>query len=211
MIPALSDSFATNLAKVQDVIKNEVNIKEIEIIDRNSSVIKKSAKPNFKVLGAKVGKDMKAVTGPIFAFTNEEIGKLEKGETIAIEANGNTYNLGIDDIEVKTADIPGWQIISDNDYTVALDLEISEDLKKEGVARELVNKIQNLRKEKDFEVTDKISIKIEEHPYTSAAVHFYNQYICGEVLANSLVIVSDIESRDELDIDTNIIKVELSK
>ena len=211
MIPALSDSFATNLQKVQDVIKSEVNIKEIEIIDRNSSIIKKSAKPNFKVLGSKVGKDMKAVTAPIFAFTNEQIAILEKGETIAIEANGTSYDLSIDDIEVKTADIPGWQIISDNDYTVALDLEISDELKTEGVARELVNKIQNLRKDKDFEVTDKITVKIEEHSYTSKAILSFNEYICGEILASSLEETTNPTGTDVLDIDGNTIKIELSK
>jgi isoleucyl-tRNA synthetase len=211
IIPALSDSFATNLKKVQDLIKSEVNIKEIEIIDRNSSVIKKSAKPNFKVLGTKVGKDMKAVTAPIFGFTNEQIGQLEKGETIAIVANETTYHLGIDDIEVKTADIPGWQIISDNDYTVALDLELTEELKTEGVARELVNKIQNLRKDKDFEVTDKITINLEKHSYTSKAILFFNQYIRGEVLASSLKEVTNPTGTDELDIDGNIIRITLSK
>ncbi|MFT7229689.1 MAG: isoleucyl-tRNA synthetase, partial [Bacteroidia bacterium] len=211
IIPALSDEFAANLKKVANVIKSEVNIKEIEIIDRNSSVIKKSAKPNFKVLGAKVGKDMKAVTDPIFKFTNEEIGKLEKGETIAIAANGNTYNLGIEDIEVKTADIPGWQIISDNDYTVALDLELTDELKIEGIARELVNKIQNLRKDKDFEVTDKITINIEEHSYISKAILSFNEYICGEVLANSLKEINSLTSSDEIDIDGNLIKIALSK
>jgi isoleucyl-tRNA synthetase len=211
IIPALSDSFATNLKKVQDLIKSEVNIKEIEIIDRNSSVIKKSAKPNFKVLGTKVGKDMKAVTAPIFGFTNEQIGQLEKGETIAIVTNGTTYHLGIDDIEVKTADIPGWQIISDNDYTVALDLELTEELKTEGVARELVNKIQNLRKDKDFEVTDKITINLEKHSYTSKAILSFNQYIRGEVLASSLKEVTNPTGTDELDIDGNIIRITLSK
>ncbi|MGB0851242.1 MAG: isoleucine--tRNA ligase, partial [Bacteroidia bacterium] len=133
IIPALDDEFAANLKKVEDVIKSEVNIKEIEIIDKNSSIIKKSAKPNFKVLGAKVGKDMKAVTGPIFAFTNEQIAILENGETIAINANENTYQISKDDIVIQTADIPGWQIMSDSNYTVALDLEISEGLKTEGI------------------------------------------------------------------------------
>jgi isoleucyl-tRNA synthetase len=126
-------------------------------------------------------------------------------------ANGTTYNLGIDDIEVKTADIPGWQIISDNDYTVALDLELTEELKTEGVARELVNKIQNLRKNKDFEVTDKITVSIEKHSYTSEAILSFNQYICGEILASSLKEVTNPTGIDELDIDGNIIKITLSK
>ena len=126
-------------------------------------------------------------------------------------ANETTYHLGIDDIEVKTADIPGWQIISDNDYTVALDLELTEELKTEGVARELVNKIQNLRKDKDFEVTDKITINLEKHSYTSKAILFFNQYIRGEVLASSLKEVTNPTGTDELDIDGKIIRITLSK
>lgn len=211
IVPALSEEFAINLRKVEDVIKSEVNIKEIEIIDSNSSIIKKSAKPNFKALGSKVGKDMKAVTPSIFAFTNEQIGALENGETIDIDANGNIYAVGIDDVEVVTADIPGWKIMSDQKNTVALDLEISEELKIEGVARELVNKIQNLRKEKDFDVTDKIDVKLEHHEYTTAAISKFNEYICGEILASTLTETGSLTSKDELDIDSNTVKIKLKK
>ncbi len=211
IIPALNQRFASNLKKVEDVIKTEVNIKEIEIIDKDSNVIKKSAKPNFKALGPKVGGDMKAVTGPIFAFTNDEISKLESGELISISANSNSYDIAIDDIEVKTADIPGWQIMSDNNYTVALDLEISDQLKQEGIARELVNKIQNLRKDKDFEVTDKIEVKIGSHVYTDNATSLFNEYICGEILAKTLKVSREISSMDTVDIDGNDIKIELKK
>ena len=211
IIPALNDEFAVNLAKVEELIKSEVNIKNIEIIDRKSSVIKRSAKPNFKALGAKVGKDMKAVTGPIFAMTNEQIQDIENGNTLAIEANGNSYVIGKEDIEIVTADIPGWQIMNDGIYTVALDLEITDTLKLEGVARELVNKIQNLRKDKDFEVTDKIRVEIAEHPYTNEATKAYNEYICGEILADSLEIVAQLSTQDTVDIDSNEIKILLSK
>ncbi|NNJ56782.1 MAG: isoleucine--tRNA ligase, partial [Bacteroidia bacterium] len=210
IIPALNDNFAQNLKKVQDVIKAEVNIKEIEIIDKDSNIIKKSAKPNFKVLGPKVGADMKAVTPSIFKFNNDQISSLEKGEGIKIDANGNSYEITSEDIEIITADIPGWQIMSDSNYTVALDLEISEELKEEGVARELVNKIQNLRKDKDFEVTDKINVKIAEHSYTDKAINTFNQYICGEILANELSIVNSIND-DIIDIDGNEIKIQLTK
>ena len=211
IIPALNDEFAVNLAKVEELIKSEVNIKNIEIIDRKSSVIKRSAKPNFKALGAKVGKDMKAVTGPIFAMTNEQIQDIENGNALAIEVNGNSYAIGKEDIEIVTADIPGWQIMNDGIYTVALDLEITDTLKLEGVARELVNKIQNLRKDKDFEVTDKIRVEIAEHPYTNEATKAYNEYICGEILADSLEIVAQLSAEDTVDIDSNEINILLSK
>ena len=211
IIPALNDEFAVNLAKVEELIKSEVNIKNIEIINRKSSVIKRSAKPNFKALGAKVGKDMKAVTGPIFAMTNEQIQDIENGNALAIEVNGNSYAIGKEDIEIVTADIPGWQIMNDGIYTVALDLEITDTLKLEGVARELVNKIQNLRKDKDFEVTDKIRVEIAEHPYINEATKAYNEYICGEILADSLEIVAQLSAEDTVDIDSNEIKILLSK
>ena len=211
IVPALNDDFAANLKKVEAVIKSEVNIKEIEIINRNSSVIKKSAKPNFKVLGSKVGKDMKAVTGPIFAFTNEQIALLESGKTITVKANENTHQISIDDIEIKTADIPGWQIMSDSQYTVALDLELTADLRQEGIARELVNKIQNLRKDKSFEITDKITIRLVKNSYIKDAVEAFNEYICGEVLAESLVLTENVDSSDTIDIDQHTINIKLSK
>jgi isoleucyl-tRNA synthetase len=209
IIPALSNDFAVNLTKVKDLIMSEVNIKEIEIIDKNSTIIKKSCKPNFKVLGAKVGKDMKAIAAIILTFTNEEISTLESGSTKILEANGNSYELSIQDIEVQTAEIPGWQIINDANYTVALDLEITPELKKEGIARELVNKIQNLRKDKDFEVTDKIKVTLEEHAYTSDTINSYNKYICGEILASYLTTSDHVDSNDTIDIDGTIIKIQL--
>ncbi|MDB9791559.1 DUF5915 domain-containing protein, partial [Bacteroidia bacterium] len=140
-----------------------------------------------------------------------QIQDIENGNTLAIEANGNSYVIGKEDIEIVTADIPGWQIMNDGIYTVALDLEITDTLKLEGVARELVNKIQNLRKDKDFEVTDKIRVEIAEHPYTNEATKAYNEYICGEILADSLEIVAQLSTEDTVDIDSNEIKILLSK
>ncbi len=210
IIPALNETFATNLKKVADVIKSEVNIKEIEIIDRNSSIIKKSAKPNFKALGAKVGKDMKAITAPIAAFTNEQIATLEGGNTVEVTANGTIYQISAHDVEIKTADIPGWQIMSDTNYTVALDLELTHELKQEGIARELVNKIQNLRKEHDFVVTDKIIVTLESHNYINEVLLNYNEYICGEILADAINTTSELNSNETIDINQHIIKIKLS-
>ena len=211
IVPALSDEFAQNLQKVEDVIKSEVNVKEIEIISKDSDIIKKSAKPNFKVLGSKVGRDMKSVKVAIESFSNDEIGQIEKGGSVKIEVDQNSYSISSEDIEIKTADIPGWQIMSDADYTVALDLEVTAELKKEGVARELVNKIQNLRKEKDFEVTDKITVLIEQNDYTTEAIGAFNQYICGEILASSLSESNEISGSDTIDIDNNNIRINLTK
>jgi len=211
IIPALNDTFAKQLKHVENIIKSEVNIKEIEIIDKNSSILKKSAKPNFKSLGKRVGKDMKVVSSRILMFSNEEISQLEQGSTIEIATEGNTYPILLEDVEIKTADIPGWQIISDQNYTVALDLEITPQLKDEGIARELVNKIQNLRKEKDFQVTDKIQVAIKNHPYINKAITSHNEYICGEVLAAEISIQEEMNTTDQLDIDDHFIQIKLTK
>ena len=117
---------------------------------------------------------MKVVSNQIFSFTNDNISKLESGKSIEITAEDRTYDIILEDIEIKTTEIPGWQIISDNNYTVALDLELTTDLKNEGIARELVNKVQNLRKEKDFQVTDKITVTIDNHPYIKDAIESHN-------------------------------------
>lgn len=211
IVPALSETFAEQLKHVEQIIKSEVNIKEIEIIDKDSKVIKKSAKPNFKSLGKKAGKNMKALTAQIFSFDNDQIACLEQGQSIPIDIDETTYQIGLEDIEIKTADIPGWQIISDQKYTVALDLELTTELKNEGIARELVNKIQNLRKDKDFQVTDKIQVNLQHHPYIMDAIQVHKQYICGEVLAHEITINDTIDSKETIDIDSNSILINLTK
>ena len=210
LIPALSKNFAEQLKQVQEVIKTEVNVKEIEIIDENSDIIKKSVKPNFKQLGPKVGKAMKEVAAKISSFTASDITNLEQGATISIQTSENEFDIVLEDVQISTAEIPGWQIISDGEYTVAMDLEISEDLKREGIARELVNKIQNLRKDKDFEVTDKIQVLIEDHSYITNTVDDFKQYICGEILAHSLEFSNLSDSSDTVSIDGNDILIELT-
>ena len=211
IIPALNDEFSVQLKRVEKLIKSEVNIKEIDIIDKDSSIIKKSAKPNFKSLGKRVGKDMKVISGQIFNFTNEDIAKLESGESIQVTTKGRSYDIILEDIEIKTTDIPGWQIISDNNYTVALDLELTPELKNEGIAREFVNKVQNLRKEKDFQVTDKIIVTIDNHPYIKDAIESHNEYICGEILAKAIITKDDMDTSDEVDIDSHLIQIKLTK
>ena len=211
IIPALNDAFGDQLKRVEQIIKSEVNVKEIEIIDKDSSIIKKSAKPNFKSLGKRVGKDMKAVSSHIFNFTNDDISKLERDEIVHITVENRSYEIVIDDIEIKTTDIPGWQIISDNNYIVALDLELTTELKNEGIAREFVNKVQNLRKEKDFQVTDKIKVTISNNSYVKGAILSHNEYICDEILAKEIIMSDDINSKDKVDIDANLIQIKLTK
>ncbi len=186
LLPVLDPSFIAQIEGVSGLILSEVNVKEIEFITDASGLIKKKAKANFKTLGAKLGKDMKAAADLIATFSNEEINDLEKTGSRAVELNGNNYSLSPEDLIVSTEDLPGWQVANDGPLTVALDISLTDDLRAEGMARELVNRIQNLRKDSDFEVSDRISVKIERHEGIRAAVERFEGFIKNEVLATSL-------------------------
>ena len=211
LVPALDNDFSARLKNVEGLIKSEVNIKELQILEENSKLIKKSAKPNFKVLGPKVGADMKVLNPLIQNLNSEQVNLLESGESISLEGSQQTHSISLEDVEIQTAEIPGWQIMSDGQYTVALDLQIDDNLRIEGVAREMVNRIQNLRKEKDFEVTDQITVEIDTHSDTNEAVSAFNQYICGEILANSLVVRTDHRFEDQIVINDQTIGINLIK
>lgn len=207
LIPALNKDFEKNLKSVEELIKAEVNVKEIEILSEDNDLIKKTAKPNFKVLGPKVGKDMRAVGAAINNFSNEDVARIEGGENIVVEG----HEIGLEDVEIITADIPGWQIMSEGAFTVALDLNLTDELKREGIARELVNRIQNLRKSKDFEVTDKITVEINSHSYTNEALRAFNEYICGEVLAREINVLEQAVFKDSIEVDGHDIDINLIK
>ncbi|MBR9860861.1 isoleucine--tRNA ligase [bacterium] len=211
LVPALKPGFAENLKAVEDMIKAEVNIKDLEIMDDSSNMLKKSAKPNFKVLGPKVGADMKIVASAIQSMSAEDLRVLESGNSLEIKGNKGSYSIGLDEVEIVTEDIPGWQVLSDGKYTVALDLHIDEELKTEGIARELVNKIQNLRKSKDFEVTDVIHVEIQSHDYINGAISAFKEYICGEILADKIAIIEQSNLEDQIEIDENSIEISLTK
>jgi isoleucyl-tRNA synthetase len=184
LIPALTDKMREELVNVSDIIKSEVNVKEIEFLAADNQLLVKKVKPNFKSLGKQLGPHMKKAAELISAFGTIEIAELEKNGEVAIDlpelAN---VKINIADVEISAQDMPGWLVANEGDITVALDIHISEPLLQEGIARELVNRIQNIRKESDFEVTDKISVqyKADEHVVNSI-VAFYD-YICKEVLA----------------------------
>src|SRR5690554_3711150 len=161
MIPVLDEGQKHDIQMVADLIKAEVNVKEIELLDDASGVLVKQIKPNFKVLGPRFGKDMGLISKTIQAFSQEQINELEKNNTISIEINKNSIILSSEEVEITSQDIPGWLVASANGITVALDVTISEELKKEGIARELVNRIQNIRKDSGFEVTDKVKVQIQ--------------------------------------------------
>lgn len=183
MIPVLNEKFAQNLKHVQELILSEVNVKELELLDANNSIFVKSIKPNFKTIGPKYGKQMKAIATLVAAFTSSDIGLVEANAGWSGTIDGQLIELTSEDFEIRAEEIPGWVVASENGITVALDNTISESLRMEGVARELVNRVQNLRKDSGLEVTDRIMLSVDTSEGIRNAISTNKQYICNEVLA----------------------------
>jgi isoleucyl-tRNA synthetase len=212
LIPTLSDDFTQQVLLVEDLIKAEVNVKTIELLDDTSGVIKKKAKPNFKTLGKKLGKHMKTASQMITDLSQADIAIIEKSNRYTLTIDGEDFELTNEDFEIVSEDIPGWQVANDRDITVALDTTITDDLFNEGLAREIVNRIQNIRKNSDFEVMDKINVVIEENDAIVAALKDHKDYIAGEVLASSIEIASTVSEGEEVDLsDTIKLNIAVSK
>jgi isoleucyl-tRNA synthetase len=209
MIPVLDKSFKTKVEKVKDLILSETNLKSIEYITDTSGIISKKIKPNFKALGPKVGKDMKLVAEALNTMSQQDISRFENEGIIAIP--GTSYVVDLADAEVLAEDVPGWQVANLGNLTVALDVTLTEELKQEGISRELVNRIQNLRKELGFEVTDKIRVRVKDHPYISEALKNNLSYICAEILADSLELVADLDSGETVSIDDKNLIIQINK
>ena len=202
MIPVDSVAQKEAILAVADLIKNEVNIKEIQILDDASEILIKQIKPNFKTLGPKFGKDMRLVAAEIQKFNQEDINKIEKDKHISIEVNGKNIILDVSDVEISSKDIEGWLVANEGLLTVALDVTISEELHKEGVARELVNRIQNARKETGLEVTDKIKLTILNFENLQKSISDNKEYIMSETLTKELVFVDELSNGTEIEFDT---------
>ncbi|MPT30108.1 MAG: isoleucine--tRNA ligase [Chryseobacterium sp.] len=209
MIPVLDKKTEEQILAVSELIKQEVNVKELQLINAEeaSHLIVKQIKPNFKTLGSRLGKDMKTVAGDISNFTSEQIASLEKEGKTTVSG----YEITTDDVEIFTKDIPGWTVASEGKTTVALDLTLTEELKAEGVAREFINRVQNLRKEKDFELTDRISIQLEEScPFKQEFIN-NDAYISAEVLSDKIEFVNSLSNFEEIEIDEEKFKVKIEK
>lgn len=193
LIPVLSENVREQIRHIEEIIKSEVNIKAIEYLDDDSGILKKKVKPNFKALGPKYGKDMKEVGNFINSMSADQLKELEKnGELLTNSLILSFTHLKLEDVEIQTEDVPGWLVASDKGITVALDINISEELRQEGIARDFVNRIQNYRKDTGFEVTDKISIKLlNNNEALTAAVEANSEYISQEVQALSLEVLSE--------------------
>ena len=213
MIPVLNDTMKANLEAVSELLKQEVNVKEIQLLtnEEASNLLVKSIKPNFKTLGPKYGKEMKAISAATAQITNEQIVKLEQSGQIDLLIDNKTLTLDVEDFEIATKDIPGWTVASNAILTVALDLQLTEELINEGVARELVNRIQNLRKETGLEVTDKIILNLKNDESIVNAVEQNKDYICSETLANDLVLQDEVANGAEVEINGLITQIAITK
>ena len=209
LIPFLDKKTEEQILAVAELIKQEVNVKELQLINAEeaSHLIVKQIKPNFKALGPKLGKDMKTVGGAIAGLQPEQILQLEKEGKLEVQG----YEITLDDVEISTKDIPGWTVTSDGKTTVALDLTLTEELKSEGIAREFINRIQNLRKEKDFDLTDRITIFLEENSPFLEDINKNGQYISSEVLSDKIEIVSSLSNFNEIEIDEVNFKINVEK
>ncbi|QTN39997.1 isoleucine--tRNA ligase [Cryomorphaceae bacterium] len=192
MVPVLDDHSAKQLRAVQDLILSEVNVKEMELISEESGILVKKIKPNFKILGPRYGRLMKQIAGALSQFDQDQIREIERADVYQLEIDGETVTLNKDDVEITSEDIPGWLVASENGLTVALDVTLTDALKEEGTARELVNRIQNIRKDSGLEVTDRITLEMKSHPALEAAVQNNRSYICSETLAEDLALVTEL-------------------
>ncbi|MBT3383107.1 MAG: isoleucine--tRNA ligase [Prolixibacteraceae bacterium] len=206
MMPVLNPPFREQFDAIKNIVLSEVNVKEVEYLTDTAGIIKKKLKPNFKTLGPKFGKLMKLIAGEVTRFSQSDISIFEKTGTYNISIGEENIELSLEDVEIQTEDIPGWTVASEGQMTIALDINITEELKQEGIAREFVNKIQNLRKENNFEVTDRISLTILKQDKINDAVLIQKDYICTQTLAAGLQLVDNLtdDKAKEVEIDAEV-------
>ena len=211
MVPAADAEQRARLESMKALILSEVNVKELKFVENDRAILVKKVKCNFKKLGPKFGKQMGTVTAAVAAMSQDAIAELESRGRYALSLPTGEAVIEASDVEIISEDIPGWLVANDGRITVALDIVITEELRREGIARELVNRIQNIRKNSGFEITDRISIRLSKNSQTDNAVMEYNTYICNQVLANSLELVDTVEDGTELDFDDFTLSVKVTK
>ncbi|MEL7001246.1 MAG: isoleucine--tRNA ligase [Bacteroidota bacterium] len=210
LLPVINDKFKRQVKAVEDLILSEVNIKEIELVGDESGILVKNIKPNFRSLGKQYGKKMKEIAAQIASLNEDQINELENSLELTIEVSREPITLVRDDVEISYKDIPGWSVASEGGLTVALDITISDELKREGIARDIVNRIQNIRKDMGLEVQDKIKIDIEHNTeIVNAAIESNKEYICTETQAISLNVPTTMEEGVMLEMDEHKLKVKI--
>jgi len=190
----LNPHFKEQFEAVSNIILAEVNVKEVEFLTDTAGVISKKIKPNFKALGPKYGKKMKQIAGAVNQLDQDAISAFESAGEYEINCGEEKIVLTLEDVEIQTEDIPGWTVATEGQMTIALDINVTEELKQEGIAREFINKIQNLRKDSNFEVTDRIKLSIAKHVGYNEAVTSHKDYICAQTLADSIELVENVDS-----------------
>ena len=211
MIPVVDEEQRAHIEAVKTLIMNEVNVKEIKFVDGAAGVLVKRVKCDFKKLGPKFGKQMKAVAAAVAGMSQEAIAELEKNGRYTFHLDGAEAVVEASDVEIFSEDIPGWLVANEGRLTVALEVTVTEELRREGVARELVNRIQNIRKSSGFEITDKINVTLSKNTQTDDAVNEYKDYICNQVLATSLTLADEVKDGTELNFDDFSLFVKVEK
>ena len=211
MIPVLDKSYEDQIEKVKSLILGELNIKDIEYVYDSTGIIKKSIKPNFKLLGKKLGKNMKACSQALAAFNQDDISAIEKDGKYSLDLNGEVFELLLEEVDIASEDIEGWLVASKGPLTVALDITITKSLEEEGLARELVNRVQNIRKESNFDVTDRINLTVEKTAWIESAIKHHENYICSEILAENLFIEERINNPILTDVNDQEVKILVDK
>lgn len=213
MVPVGSDERRKELEAMAPLILSEVNVKELKLVGDDEGVLVKSIKPDFKKLGPKFGKQMKAVAAAITAMSQQEIARLEREGSVQLTIDGGEITVELPDVEIHSEDIPGWLVANEGNVTVALEVEITDELRKEGVARDLVNRIQNIRKSRGYDITDRIRVVVEPSEFTAGALEDFKDYIASQVLAAEVTADAvDTPAEDEiLDIDGTTVNVKITK
>lgn len=213
VVPVADATAKEELLYVADLVKTEVNVKELQVVLADESEVRlvKRIKPNFKTLGKRYGKQMKEIAAAIGALSQETIARLEHDGSLMLPLASGDVAIELADVEIATEDMPGWLVANEGALTVALDIEVSEELRQEGIARELVNRIQNLRKTNGYEITDKITVRIEHRPEIDGAVTAFGGYIASQVLAASLALVDSIDNPTELDFEDFNVHIDVQK
>ncbi|MDE6248740.1 MAG: class I tRNA ligase family protein, partial [Paramuribaculum sp.] len=212
MVPAVDEHQREAIAAIRDLITNEVNVKDLQLVSSDDGVLVKRVKPDFKKLGPKHGKMMKQVAAAITGLSQAQIAALEKEGSLAIDVNGQQAVIDLADVEVISEDIPGWLVANEGNITVALDITITDDLRQEGIAREIVNRVQNIRKSRDYDITDRINVTVAPSETTDEAIRNYASYIARQVLADSVSVgqvdINDADSEtlsmDDMNVVVNI-------
>ena len=211
LIPVAASSMKEQLQKVEELILAEVNVKQMEYLPADNDFIKKKIKPNFVILGKKLGGKMKTASNVIAALSQDSIRRLEQSGSLEIDLEGEPYLLQKDEVDIQSEDVEGWMVASRNAFTVALDVQLTKDLEQEGYARELINRIQKIRKDIDLELTDKIMVTVQSNPLFDDSFTRFNDYICAEILAEKIVLETGLEKGLDAEIEGKTLKINVIK